>query len=604
MKTEIKNLGKKTTVHSMRWFSYATFCGIIALFGADASAAVVQRGTAARPTASRVNTASRMPTVVVNNPNSETTTTVETPEPETEPEHDDTAEPVIITDKTQQFTTTLATANTTLTTSGSDTELAEMIRRQRAALDSEDATTTATNSVASGQSACDIGLRQCMQTKCGSDFTKCSGDGDTAWGNKMDGCRRDLKCTGEEYRLFAAEIKADRDLNAQLSAYNKILDCGNRYNDCIATQCGITYSKCLGKTAGDAAIAACATIASECTQQDNGLANRTMQVFATLRQSAEVQVKKDEQRLYALRDQMAAACKSLGAMFDERSLDCVYTVNFFAGNSSTPYASKKAYAGGTFDCNQNWFGIDITTFKENAYRLTREQKSATSAMLGSGVGMATGAITSGAIGRAIDRKKADNALKKAEKEHEENFGDKSDKTQDKGNDADKGKKSKGDKAGTEESKGEESKSRPDNEKLKSGCEAVGGTYKDNFCSNPKCGDDEIYDDWNGKCKKNDNLKVDDQKSRCEIAGGIWSTTTCICPNMGTWDSKTGICGAAQKIELKTDQNNFSLQTGKTNTTTPSLTGGTMPALGTTTGLGTNKTITTPGLSTRTVGTRK
>ena len=208
-------------------------------------------------------------------------------------------------------------------------------------------------------------------------------------------------------------------MNALLASYNKILDCGNRYNKCIINQCGNTYSKCLGKSAGDNAISNCASIANECKSADSGLASRTMSAFATLRQGAEVQIQSDEKRLYALRDQMATVCKRLGAMFDERSLDCVYTVNFWAGDGDVPYASKKAYAGATFDCDQNWFGIDITTFKENAYRLTRSQKSATTGMLGAGVGVATGAITSGAIGRAIDTHKAKNALKKAEREQAE-----------------------------------------------------------------------------------------------------------------------------------------------------------------------------------------
>ena len=123
---------------------------------------------------------------------------------------------------------------------------------------------------------------------------------------------------------------------------------------------------------------------------------------------------------------MRDTCKRLGAMFDERTLDCVYTVNFYAGEKNTLYASKKAYAGSTFNCDQNWFGVDITTFKENAMRLTREQKSATSALMGSGIGMATGAITSGAIDRAIDRHKAEKAAKDAESEHEELYGDDAD----------------------------------------------------------------------------------------------------------------------------------------------------------------------------------
>ena len=53
---------------------------------------------------------------------------------------------------------------------------------------------------------------------------------------------------------------------------------------------------------------------------------------------------------------------------------------------------------------------------ENAMRLTREQTSASSAMLGSGLGMTAGAITSGAIDRAVDSHKAKKSLNKAEKE--------------------------------------------------------------------------------------------------------------------------------------------------------------------------------------------
>ena len=399
------------------------------------AAAVVQRGTASRRTAPRVSIASRMPTMAANitsSANANNTPTTDTTKTDadttpSEPEKSDTenttTDDVVITDKSAQFASAVNSAGITAPGNSSDTELAEQIRRTRAALDAADATNTAnasaTKSMARGQNACDATLRACMKNKCGNDFTKCSVDTDTTWGTKMDACRRDTECTGNEYKLFASEIKADRDLNALLASYNKILDCGNRYNKCIINQCGNTYSKCLGKSAGDNAISNCASIANECKSADSGLASRTMSAFATLRQGAEVQIQSDEKRLYALRDQMATVCKRLGAMFDERSLDCVYTVNFWAGDGDVPYASKKAYAGATFDCDQNWFGIDITTFKENAYRLTRSQKSATAAMLGAGVGVATGAITSGAIGRAIDTHKAKNALKDAEREQAE-----------------------------------------------------------------------------------------------------------------------------------------------------------------------------------------
>ncbi len=317
-----------------------------------------------------------------------------------------------IEDKTSQFDEFLDDVNEEMNVSA-ESELAEKIRKQRAALNAQSARSNAAiakSSASSGKNKCDQDLRACMKGKCGDDFSKCAGDTDTIWGDKMDLCRMKTKCSGEEYRLFNTEIKADRDLNAQLSFYNATIKCGNEYNDCIITECGTTFTKCLGKTAGDKAIQKCSKIAQKCTEQDNGLASRTMEAFGNLRGNAEKAIVRDEKRLYELRDSMRSACSRLGAMFDERSLDCVYTVEFYAGEDNTLYASKKAYAGSTFSCTQNWFGVDITTFMENAFRLTRAQTSASSAALGSGVGMAVGAITSGAIDRAVDRAKAERAL--------------------------------------------------------------------------------------------------------------------------------------------------------------------------------------------------
>ena len=403
---------------------------VIALFATATNAAVVSRGGTTARASARGNVAARMPSASVSTTtatatNTTTTTTTTTTAADTEPEPE--PEPVVIENKTSQFDDVLSQSSTSSNSDTSASALAELVAAQRAELDSQSAITTATAATTTGNSsACDTGLRGCMREKCGDDFTKCAGDTDTIWGNKMDACRNDIDatCTGEQYRLFASEIKADRDLNAQLAAYNAIINCGNQYNDCIVTECGTTFSKCLGKSAGDAAIAKCETIAKNCTEQDSGLASRAMQVFANLRVDAEEQVQRDEERLYELRDEMIAQCQTLGATFDERTFSCVYTVNFYAGDDGTLYASKKAYAGASFDCTPNWFGIDITTFMENAYRLTRSQTSASAAMLGSGLGVAAGAITSGAIDRAIDRSTADKALKDAEKEYEETFGEK------------------------------------------------------------------------------------------------------------------------------------------------------------------------------------
>ncbi len=384
--------------------------------GINADAAVAKRGTVSR---AKVTAAARAPVVATT-----ATVTQVTSEPEAVEEVAVPEETFEFEDRTGQFDDAIGA--TKMSGGVDDDELTEMIRRQRAAADASDATETvarAANAMSvSGQNACDMGLRKCMQAKCGADFAKCAGDTDTVWGDKMDACRRDLKCSGVEYAAFAPEIKADRDANAELVNYNAIISCGNKYNSCILTECGATFSKCLGKSYGDAAIAKCKKIQNECMGLDNGLASRMMNVFAGVRQDAEKQVQRDEQRLYDLRDEMEKVCLSMGAMFDQRSLDCVYTVNFFANNSTTPYASKKAYAGGVFSCDPGWFGIDVTTFKENAYRLTREQKSASSAMLGSGIGMAAGVITSGAIDRALGTQKAKKELDQAKADDEKWYG--------------------------------------------------------------------------------------------------------------------------------------------------------------------------------------
>ena len=382
------------------------FTAILCAFAiADVNAAVVQRNTR--------SSISRAPAVLSVKPAQQTTNVQEEQVETVVEEPEAIEESIIIENKASRFDETLDDALST-NADLAGTDLAEKIRAQRAALDAADNAAANKSKAASGKNLCDSGLRDCMTQKCGNNFAKCASDTDTIFGGKLDSCRRDLKCSANEFKLFSAEIKADRDAAIKLKSFNDIIDCGERYDECIVGECGATYSRCLGKTAGDAAISKCGTIAKNCSAMDSGLASRTMSVFGTLRQGAEKQIAADEKELYALRDQMKSVCSRLGAMFDERSLDCVYTVNFIAGDNATLYASKKAYAGSTFDCTPNWFGVDVTTFKENAYRETRAQTAASSAMLGSGVGMGVGALTSGAIGRAIDSQKAEKAADEAE----------------------------------------------------------------------------------------------------------------------------------------------------------------------------------------------
>lgn len=321
-----------------------------------------------------------------------------------------------ITAKDNQFTNIFETSATT----SSDDELAARIRAQRDAIAAADIAATAVSSnaatLAAGSNACDTALRSCIAAECGNDFSRCAGDTDTVWGGKMESCRRKTNCTGAEFTAIAAEVKADRDTNAILSSFNETMLCGENYNKCIQASCGTNYNGCLSKAGGDAAVANCSRAFDACRTSDSGLQARAMELFATLRTGAERDIVVAEKRLYEIRDLMSAECRRMGAAFDERSLECVYTVNFAADNDGelTTFASRKLAAGSEFMCTPEWFGIDITTFKENAYRYTRAQKGASSAALGAGAGLAAGAVASGAIDRAIDRHKADQAVKTEE----------------------------------------------------------------------------------------------------------------------------------------------------------------------------------------------
>ena len=338
---------------------------------------------------------------------------VETEEVEEEPEE----EPeVIIENKSSSFETTLSSV---IESSSADNSFAEQIRKQRAALAASESASMASSSMkkamASNSNTCDRDLRKCMTEKCGKDFTKCATDGDTILGDKLNACKTKTKCSAEEFAAFVPEIKADMEMNIRMGSFDNVINCGNEYNACIINECGDTYSKCLGKKYSDAAVQKCAMVAKECTEADSGLANRFGTAIGKLRENAEIEVKRDEERLYALRDLMSGACKKLGAMFDERSFDCVYTVNFFVGEKQDfPSASRKRYAGDSFVCMQEWFGANVTTALENAARETKAQTAASSAMLGSGVGTAAGIISSGAMDRAIDTQKAKKELKTAQ----------------------------------------------------------------------------------------------------------------------------------------------------------------------------------------------
>jgi len=324
-------------------------------------------------------------------------------------------EPVIIEELAPPEETKAAQFREVLQESGGaaaldDSDLKNLIAAQRAA--EADIVTITTANIAppsGGANVCNEGLRSCMREKCGEKFLGCATDGDTIWNDKMDSCRRTTKCTGREYDLLAPQIKADRDIEVNIGLFDEVLTCGERYNECIIGQCGTLFDGCLGKAQGDRAIANCKKIADECRIADSGMAGRAMEVFGMQRVDAEIRVRADYARLLEMRSRMEAECPKLGGVFDARSFDCVFSVCIFnnrlapAGWNGGDYSlsCQKVHPGAKYICNPEWFGIDVTTFMEEAQRLTRAQTAASGAfmggMLGAGAGTAMNAAMTGAM---------------------------------------------------------------------------------------------------------------------------------------------------------------------------------------------------------------
>jgi len=275
---------------------------------------------------------------------------------------------------------------------------------------------------AAAVSTCESAMRTCMANACGENFANCANDSELEWGRRLERCGRDANCSGREARLFGQMMRNDRDTASALGNFNSVRNCANRYNQCILRECGgRSFSRCLSRNGGDAAIRACASIFNECRAMDNGLQTRTLEKFAALRSGAERNIAMWETELRNLLSQMEAECIRTGGMFDQRSLNCLFNVELHTRASEiqvpgggTLLASRTLNAGTEFMCTPGFFGLDVTTHLENLANHARGQAAAVYGFAGAGVGTATGLVTSGAIGRATERHQAGQELREAE----------------------------------------------------------------------------------------------------------------------------------------------------------------------------------------------
>ena len=455
----------------------------------------------------------------------------------------------IITNKSSTFSTKMANDDPMLYSEDSDSELAKQIRAQRDAIERRDTQYGINTDLQRGttRNNCDVDLRNCMESKCGNTYAKCATDSEIIFSDKLNACKKNTNCTAHEFNVFVNEIKEDKAQAIKLYAYNQTINCGNEYKDCIINECGRKFDKCLGKPNGDKALSKCKDIATKCNEYDSGLVGRIGKVFGIVRQDAEKQIKADEKKLYSLRDQMQASCESLGATFDLRSFDCVFSVLFKSGSDDSEKitASKKLYAGSLFDCTPDWFGIDVTTFKENAYRATRAQHAATGAVAGAGAGIAVGSIASGALDRAIDSQRKEKALKESCQQNRQVFKD--------GKCVDDPKATGSATTGTQTGQGRQNNATGDNQPNQNSDDnnntpSSDGDEDSKNVGNPRSNDNSDTlknlsnpsnetpkQEYNVDTSKRDEeikqeLKTKTASTDCTTSGGKWEKGKCECPN--------------------------------------------------------------------------
>jgi hypothetical protein len=266
--------------------------------------------------------------------------------------------------------------------------------------------------------SCDSRMRACVKKKCGERFQDCYADNETVWNMKVEPCAEDAGCNAAERAAALRELTADRQAEMKYGSFFEMQDCAEKYNKCIVQTCGgSNWTNCLSRNDSAKAILGCQPVADECRNIDSGLAARADKMLSTLRVAKEEEVARNEKRLREVIDLMTKECEEQGGTIDTRSYTCTYSVKLWVAelNDKEPMAIMTLHAGSPFQCTEQFFQTDLTTFKEDAIRLTRAQEGMGNMLLGAGGGLLAGNIASGGMGRMITAAKTKAAAKKAEK---------------------------------------------------------------------------------------------------------------------------------------------------------------------------------------------
>jgi hypothetical protein len=252
------------------------------------------------------------------------------------------------------------------------------------------------------RSKCETELNTCVIGDCGSDLQKCNDDTDAIWSARFQKCRAKTSCTGAEIGVYGDIIKEDIRVDAKISLMNLIISCNNEYSNCLQTQCATTdarsligggavvgFNGCVTQAKINSALNYCKPVYDRCRPYDSGIQARFTNMMATLRVEKEKRIAELQKELDVMLPQMRQLCRDSGASFDERSGNCVFTAFLSVeaqGRRYTP-ASKMVMPGSQYQCTDQWFGVDVTQYLQNAIYSTIQQKSSVAALMGAGLGI-------------------------------------------------------------------------------------------------------------------------------------------------------------------------------------------------------------------------
>lgn len=267
---------------------------------------------------------------------------------------------------------------------------------------------------AAAKSKCETELTKCVIEDCGADMQKCSNDADALWSARFQRCRTKVDCTGAELSVYGDIIKEDIRVDAKIALAQKVVEGNNAYSRCLQQQCGadstsliegrVGFNGCMTQVKINNAINACKGVYEKYREYDSGLQQRFTGVMGLLRSEKEKNIAVLQKELDTIMPQMRTLCTQTGAMFDERSAECVFTAMLSVEdpNNGRRYTAgnKKIMPGSEYQCSDRWFGVDVTQYLINSAHLTATQRAASSAFMGAGVGVGLSALTRGLSDKA------------------------------------------------------------------------------------------------------------------------------------------------------------------------------------------------------------